>query len=464
MSVETWTSPAFGGQARAWVAERLAPLGVGADGGRRAAARPAVVQRDPLRDHPGRVWFKVNGTGTRHEATLVRELDRLVPGLVPEVLAVDAARGWSLTRDAGRVLREAVPADALWGAWERLLPRYAEAQVALSGHRDELLATGITEVSPATVPGLARQLLDELAATPEDEGGLTPEQAAAAGAGAARCWTTGARSSPARGVPDSVQHDDLHSANVCWPGTAADARVIDWGDATWGHPLGTMLATLNSIAFHAGTYVDGRPATDPGAAAGAGRLPRAVHRFAAHADLVRGVDLARRTGCVGKALAYRAALPGAAVDARRDRSSRCATGSWGCWRTDGPTTPCGGYLTTQTFFLVSLSFWAAVMVTSVITWTDWPEHPVEPEVDGLGLHLGGLARLARLAGLPVLAVDPSAPSCPAGPAGPGAPVRPVSPCAPCSDPWNVATAPNAPTKPNTSARTQVSTIFPMRPR
>ncbi len=31
-------------------------------------------------------------------------------------------------------------------------------------------------------------------------------------------------------------------------------------------------------------------------------------RYAAHADLVRCVGLARRTGCVGKALSYRAAL------------------------------------------------------------------------------------------------------------------------------------------------------------
>ena len=307
MSVETWTSPAFGAQARAWVAERLAPLGVGVTGdGVQPHARPwssAIRFETTL----GRVWFKVNGTGTRHEATLVRELDRLVPHLVPEVLAVDQARGWSLTRDAGRVLREAVPADALWGAWEELLPRYAEAQVALSGHRAELLATGIAEVSPATVPGLARQLLDELAATPEDEGGLTVEQAVAVEQTLPVLddWCTELGGC---GVPDSVQHDDLHSANVCWPGTAADARVIDWGDATWGHPLGTMLATLNSIAFHAGTYVDERPVPTPALLRVRDAYLEPFSRFAAHADLVRGVDLARRTGCVGKALAYRAAL------------------------------------------------------------------------------------------------------------------------------------------------------------
>ena len=87
-------------------------------------------------------------------------------------------------------------------------------------------------------------------------------------------------------VPDSVQHDDLHSANVCWPGTAADARVIDWGDATWGHPLGTMLATLNSIAFHAGTYVDERAATAPELLRVRDAYLELFSRFADHADLV----------------------------------------------------------------------------------------------------------------------------------------------------------------------------------
>jgi aminoglycoside phosphotransferase (APT) family kinase protein len=56
-------------------------------------------------------------------------------------------------------------------------------------------------------------------------------------------------------VPDSLQHDDLHSNNACWPGEADDlssVRIIDWGDASVGHPFETMLATLNSIAFHAG--------------------------------------------------------------------------------------------------------------------------------------------------------------------------------------------------------------------
>ena len=67
-------------------------------------------------------------------------------------------------------------------------------------------------------------------------------------------------------MPDSLQHDDLHSNSACWPGEADDlssVRIIDWGDASVGHPFETMLATLNSIAFHAGALREDRRMDDP---------------------------------------------------------------------------------------------------------------------------------------------------------------------------------------------------------
>jgi len=45
----------------------------------------------------GRIWFKANGIGTRHEPELLSALTSIVPDLVPEVLAIDPARAWSLS-------------------------------------------------------------------------------------------------------------------------------------------------------------------------------------------------------------------------------------------------------------------------------------------------------------------------------------------------------------------------------
>ena len=111
-----------------------------------------------------------------------------------------------------------------------------------------------------------------------------------------------------------MQHDDLHSNNVCWPGEIADlssVRIIDWGDASIGHPFGTMLVTLNSIAFDADVPVDGRQFHDSRML----RLRDAyLEPFSSLCDLEelrRWVGLARSTGCVTRALAWERALQAA---------------------------------------------------------------------------------------------------------------------------------------------------------
>ena len=151
----------------------------------------------------------VQGERPRQEPTLLGVLGTLAPDLVPAVLAVDADRGWSLMQDAGPVTRTIAPADRLWDAWVRLLPRYAVAQL-------------------------------ELTAWPPDDGGLTDEEAEAL-ARPLPAYAAWCAELDAAGFPMSIQHDDLHSANICWPGgpeDAARARVIDWGDASVGHPSG----------------------------------------------------------------------------------------------------------------------------------------------------------------------------------------------------------------------------------
>ncbi|MEO5709110.1 MAG: phosphotransferase [Nocardioidaceae bacterium] len=317
MSVEEWTSAPFHDEVRTWVGDRLAEHGLRLTGEWEQPHARTWSSAIRFGTTAGRVWFKVNGVGTAHEASLVRLIDELVPGLVPEVLAVDASRGWSVSRDAGPMLRASKPPEELWDAWEGVVARYAEAQIVLSGHREAVLATGVVEVSPATTPALARALVAELSAASVDEGGLSDEQSQQL-AGVLPALDAWCAELAETGVPDSVQHDDLHSANVCWPGTLPAARIIDWGDSSWGHPFGTMLATLNSIAFHAGVHVDGQPVTDRSVLRVRDAYLEPFTTYAGRAELHRAVDLARRTGCVAKALSYRAAMAGATVEAQAE--------------------------------------------------------------------------------------------------------------------------------------------------
>jgi hypothetical protein len=268
----------------------------------------------------GRVWFKANGIGTRHEPALLSALASLVPELVPEVLAVDPVRAWSLTRDAGPTWRSAIQVSDHWPLWENLLPRYAAAQLSLARHRTELLATGMPERSPATLPGQVAALVAELAVLGEDSGGLSAADSEALTA-RLPAYSQWCRELDGGSIPSTVQHDDLHSNNICRAepadgrvtGLPAGSRIIDWGDASFGHPFGTMLSTLRSIAHHGGCDID----------------DRRVHRvrdaylepfatFARRSELIALVDVARRVGVVTRALSWRAALVESPTHVRRE--------------------------------------------------------------------------------------------------------------------------------------------------
>jgi hypothetical protein len=196
-----------------------------------------------------------------------------------------------------------------------LLPRYAEAQLALADHRARLLATGAPDLGPAQLPLEYRRLLDDLAARPTEDGGLTRRQASAL----ERLlpvyddWCAELATSP---MSDTLQHDDLHSNNVCWPGTMDDlssVRIIDWGDASIGHPFGTMLATLNSIAFHAGVLHADRRIDDLRVLRIRDAYLEPFTSLGSGEELLRWVALARTTGCVTRAISWESALQDAPV-------------------------------------------------------------------------------------------------------------------------------------------------------
>ena len=302
MPVELWTSSPFVEEATAWSAAAAAGHGLTLTGEwEQPHARPwsSAIR---FETDGGRLWFKVNGPGTAHEAALTGALDAAVPGLVPEVLAFDADRGWSLMRDAGPVLRTVAGPDELWEQWHTVVTAYAQAQRTLADHLGALRASGVREVSPATLPRQARDILADLAARPVDEGGLEPRQAdrLAALMPAYDGWCAELAAS---GVALSINHDDLHSGNICWNGEGL--RIIDWGDAVIGHPFGTLLGTTNSIAWHAGTRKD-----DPRVVAVRDAYLDEFADVGTRDDRLRWTLLARRTGCVSRALSYVQAFVG----------------------------------------------------------------------------------------------------------------------------------------------------------
>lgn len=305
---EEWASAAWRDAAVAWAAEALAARGRRVTGEvQQPHLRPwSTVLRIPTDDGP--VWLKANGPGTAYEPALLAALGawRRHDVLVP--LAVDIGRGWSLQPDGGPTLRS-VQADAPdAAAWTRILQQYAVLQRALEPRVDDLLAIGVPDVRPSAVPRLFDALIDDDEAMLRGRpGGLADEQDRHVRAARADlvAWCA---ELDAGGVAPTLQHDDLHDANVL---IGDGYRFFDWGDAAIAHPFGSLLVCLRSVAHRA----------DPGRVALARLRDAYLDGWTDLLDLPalrRQATLAMRVACIGRALAWRRALDGAPTPGRAE--------------------------------------------------------------------------------------------------------------------------------------------------
>lgn len=229
MDSDRWTDPAWLATAYAWIDERLAELGLPRSGDvdQPHVARWSTVLRVPTDRGP--VWFKANDRTLQHESAVVALLSARVPERVPPLLAADVDRGWMLMADAGRRLRELVPEERSLERWLDVLEATARIQIACEDAVDELLAMGVPDMRLAVLAEKYAALMDEIDAEARfREGKAYVEELAAALA--------------AYGIAETLQHDDLHDAQVF----VRDGRqlVMDWGDACVSHPFFTLSVTL----------------------------------------------------------------------------------------------------------------------------------------------------------------------------------------------------------------------------
>jgi phosphotransferase family enzyme len=196
--------------------------------------------RVPTDDGP--LWFKASIDALSHDAAVITILARRRPDAVPELAAADLETGWMLMRDGGVRMREAGQDLA---RWEEMLACYAELQIDAEETRDELLAHRVPDRRLAIFPDLFEQMLGDPAARgdglPEaltdDELRRLHERSPEV---RAMCEQL-----TALGVPETIQHDDLHDANVF----LRDGRFVffDWGDSCVSHPLLSMMVPLYGV-------------------------------------------------------------------------------------------------------------------------------------------------------------------------------------------------------------------------
>jgi hypothetical protein len=247
----------------------------------------ATVLRVPLAN--GAAWFKACAPVQAFEPHLTAELFARWPDRVAEVLAYDEGQAWLLLADAGRPVGDlGNPPEA----WLAALPRYGELQRGEAAHAQHHLAHGVPDLRLATLPARYQELLRlELPLEPEEIHQLrdfAPRLAELC------------EELAAYGVAETIQHDDLHHANLYTHGSRL--RILDWGDASIAHPFASLVVTFR--------FLEERTKLAPGDPWFA-RL-RDAYLEPWGRDLRDAFALAVRVGSVARAIAYlrqRAALP-----------------------------------------------------------------------------------------------------------------------------------------------------------
>jgi hypothetical protein len=199
------------------------------------------------------------------------------PALVAEVLAHDEERAWLLLADAGATLAEQ---GARPETWCGILGAYAELQRAEAAHVAQHLADGVPDMRLATLPARYAQLVDsELPVEIVEVEALR----SFAPPFAELCAELAAH-----GVPETIQHDDLHASNVFV--RDAEMRVLDWGDTSVAHPFISLVCTFSALEL---------APDDPAYA-----LLRDAYLEPWGPGLAEAFELAQRVGAFARAIAW----------------------------------------------------------------------------------------------------------------------------------------------------------------
>jgi hypothetical protein len=224
-----WAQPGWRDSVGAWIDSVLGELGIERTGHIEHLRQLPWAAVALVRTAEGDVYFKASAPSEAFEPPLTLELSRRRPDVVPAVVGIEAEQAWMLTRDAGTHLRDRITDPPDPSIWHELLPLYAELQIELTDSADELLALGAPDSRPPSV-ALA---YDELLARwqPETAPAQAEVDALADGLGDT--------------IPISLVHEEFGDHNILVDG--GDATVIDWAEASIGHPFTGLVNTFRGL-------------------------------------------------------------------------------------------------------------------------------------------------------------------------------------------------------------------------
>ncbi len=243
-----WNDPHWLAEATAWIdanVERTGELD-------RFHSYPwATAIRAPTA--AGIVWFKACIAELAHEVSTLELLNVRRPDAVPGLLAGDRERGWMLLEDAGERMRELEPLGGQLERWETAVRLYAKLQLDVAPAADRFAAGGVPDRRGRVAEGFRAVLGDERATKPTSESALTDEELERIHAVVPRL-ADAEQELDELGLPYTIQHDDLHDANVFV--RDGSYRIIDWGDACVANPLLSLTVALAVVAYRFGVEDD----------------------------------------------------------------------------------------------------------------------------------------------------------------------------------------------------------------
>lgn len=298
---ETWNSPEWRADALAWLDERLAEAGIQRTGdvAHEQVRSWAAVLKVPTTAGP--VWLKASGPSTAFEVPLYRLLQEANSPVVLRPIAVDSDRAWIVLPDGGQPLGKQRTGEALVEALVTLLPRYGDLQRQMMPRADALLAIGVPDMRPISIPDRYREalaLVAQFVATGGNEEDREQLTRVADLHARVEEWSDRLNASP--GDP-TLDHSDLHTWNILLPasGSLDEATFFDWGDSIVAHPFTSMLVALRMVRWQLKVESD-----DPGIIRIRDAYLEAFSDLAPHAELVATVERACHLGKIGRALTW----------------------------------------------------------------------------------------------------------------------------------------------------------------
>jgi hypothetical protein len=295
-----------------WFDEQLAAVGI------RRTGQPELVKERPWASvfsaptDRGWVWLKLSAAGTRFEVGLYELMHRVAPEHVLEPIALDVERAWIILPDGGSLLAEQTDQQRLPGQLSEVFAQYAELQLDVAAHTDELMSIGVTDMRAGVMPQRFEEALAFVAPYVERRGTadehasyeqltrLRPQVAD---------WCE--RLAAAPGLP-SLDHNDLHPWNVFYVEGADGVRstFYDWGDAVVAHPFASMLVGLGVLKRWHSLNDD-----DPGILRVRDAYLEPFGGLGSRSELVETLELACRVAQIARALVWARAVGEMGVEA-----------------------------------------------------------------------------------------------------------------------------------------------------